>query len=71
MQNNEFTLVNTLFGKVEKSFSDKRNINELMNYIRKYADKNSKILLSSNMSVRLIYEYSKARYSIEHFTDLQ
>ena len=23
------------------------------------------------MSVRLIYEYSKARYSIEHFTDLQ
>ena len=70
MQNNEFTLVNTLFGKVEKSFSDKRNINELMNYIRKYADKNSKILLSSNMSVRLIFTESdkKIIYTVTGIT---
>lgn len=70
MQNNEFTLVNTLFGKVEKSFSDKRNINELMNYIRKYADKNSKILLSSDMSVRLIFTESdkKIIYTVTGIT---
>lgn len=70
MQNNEFTLVNKLLGKVENSFSDKRNINELMNYIRKYADKNSKILLSSDMSVRLIFTESdkKIIYTVAGIT---
>lgn len=56
--NDEYTLVNKLYDKIEQSFSNKNNINTLMKYIQRYADRNSDILLSVDLSARLIFTES-------------
>lgn len=55
MTDNEFTLVTSLNGQIEEAFKNKNNINTLMRYIQKYADKNADLLLSTDMSSRLIF----------------
>ena len=58
MTDNEFTLVNRLNGQIEEAFKNKNNINTLMKYIQRYADKNGDLLLSTDMSSRLIFSES-------------
>ena len=55
---NEYTLINKLHGKIEEAFANKQNINTLMRHIQRYADKNSDILLSTDLSARLIFSDS-------------
>lgn len=54
----EYTLINTLHDRISKAFSVKRNVDTLMRYIQRYADKNSDILLSTDLSSRLIFSES-------------
>lgn len=56
--NDEFTLVNRLNGQIEEAFKNKHNITQLMKYIQRYADKNGDLLLSTDMSSRLIFSES-------------
>lgn len=53
-----YTLLNSLYPTVEKNLSDKNNTKELMNKIKKYADSHAEILLSVDMSKRLIFSDS-------------
>lgn len=57
-ENNEFTLVNRLNDKIEEAFKDKNRINQLMRHISHYADKNSDLLSSTDLSSRLIFSES-------------
>ena len=57
----EYTLINNLYGRIEKSFSNKSNINNLLRYIQRYADKNSNLLLSTNLADRLMFSASDER----------
>lgn len=54
-KNTEFTLVNKLYGEIEEAFKDKNNITKLTKYITHYADKNSDLLSSADLSARLIF----------------
>lgn len=54
-ENNEFTLVNRLYKDIEEAFKNKNNINQLVRYISHYADKNSDLLSSTDLSSRLIF----------------
>lgn len=54
-KNSEFTLINKLYGGVETAFKDKNNITKLAKYITHYADKNSDLLSSADLSARLIF----------------
>lgn len=56
--NNEYTLLNTLYPIVEEHLSNKQNEKKLMNAIKKYADSHADILLSTDMSKRLLFSES-------------
>ena len=55
MTDNEYVLVTKLNNQIEEAFKNKNNINTLIKYIRHYADKNADLLLSTDMSSRLIF----------------
>ena len=50
----EYTLLNSLYPIIEKNLSDQNNIKKLLLAIKKYADSHSDILLSVDMSKRLL-----------------
>lgn len=53
---NEFVILNELYPKIENIYdSNQLKIKQLMEYIKKYSDIHSDILLSTNMSKRLIF----------------
>lgn len=54
----EYTVRDALLPTIDQSLKVKSNVDELIKYIVKYADKNTDILLSSNMSKRLIFSES-------------
>lgn len=68
--NDEYTLINTLYGRIEEALSNKSNVNTLMRYIQRYADRNSDILLSCDLSERLIFSESdkKIMYTVTGIT---
>lgn len=51
----DYILRDTLMPKLDDAFSNKYNISKLMNIIHKYADKWSDLLLSTDMSKRLLF----------------
>lgn len=53
--NEEYTLTETLYPIVEKNLSEKNKTKEFMTKIKKYADSHAEILLSVDMSKRLIF----------------
>ena len=53
--NDEYSLINSLYGRVEKSLNDKATVNRLMMDIQKYCDKWSSVLLSTDFSTRIIF----------------
>lgn len=54
----EYTLLEELYPTVEKNLSEKNATRDFMNKIKKYADSHSEILLSVDMSKRLIFSDS-------------
>lgn len=54
MNNDDKTLLNLLYDRVSKALDDKSNVRKLMTGISKYMDKNSNLLLSTDMSSRLL-----------------
>lgn len=58
MENNDRVLAERLYPKIQNAFKDQNNIKFLISSIQKYADKHSDILLSSDMSQRLIFSDS-------------
>lgn len=56
MDNKEkFVLVERLYPQIEEALSEQRNIRALLTGVQKYADKHSEILLTTDMSQRLIF----------------
>jgi len=53
--NVEYTLLNALYPTLEKNLSEQSNVKKLMLGIKKYADSHSDILLSVDMSQRLLF----------------
>jgi len=53
--NTEYTILNALYPTLEKNLSNKDNVKKLMLRIKKYADSHSDILLSVDMSQRLMF----------------
>lgn len=54
----EYIIRDTLTPKITKAFSDKYNITKLMKSIQRYADKWSDLLLSTDLSKRLLFSES-------------
>ena len=54
----EYTLLNTLYPTVDENLSNETNVKKLIRAIKKYADSHSDILLSVDMSKRLIFSDS-------------
>ena len=53
--NTEYTILNALYPILEENLSDQSNVKKLMMGIKKYADSHSDILLSVDMSKRLLF----------------
>lgn len=51
----EYVIRDTLTPKITEAFSDKNNITKLLKAIQRYADKWSDLLLSTNLSKRLLF----------------
>ena len=58
----ESVIRDTLTPKITEAFSDKNNISKLMRAIQRYADKWSDLLLSTNLSRRLLFSESDRMY---------
>lgn len=54
----EYIIVDSLYSKIETAMSDKNNVRKLLRAIASYADRNSNILLSTNLSTRLLFTES-------------
>lgn len=57
-ENNEYTLLNSLYPTVEEHLNSQTNIRKLMTKIKHYADSHSDILLSIDLSKRLLFSDS-------------
>lgn len=71
MSNNdlEFVLLNSLGPKIDTALKNKSNINKLIRYIRSYADKHAELLLSTDMSRRLLHS-TEDKNIIYQITDI-